>query len=112
MKNATLAVVAMSFLFSAQVLAFGGDTDRGSRIYQQRCAMCHGSDGGGNDGMAVDFREQWYVLSKSDAELARHIRDGFRSPGSTYTAGACPSQVISQRDLRDVLDAIRDKFMQ
>ncbi|WP_303902797.1 c-type cytochrome [Thiohalomonas denitrificans] len=106
----TLLIAIASYLFSAQALAFGGDTDRGSRIYQQRCAMCHGSDGRGNDGMAVDFREEWHVLNKSDEELLRHIRDDFRSSGSRYKSGACPSQMIDDRDLYEVLDYMRDEF--
>lgn len=51
----------------------------GAATYQEKCAICHGADGSGSDTGkslgAPDLRSR-AVQSRSDAELARFIREG------------------------------------
>jgi len=96
---------------ATSAVAFQGDSNRGKRIYMERCAMCHGSDGRGNNGMAPDFREEWHRLGKSDEELAENIRNGMRTPGKYYDSGPKPPQAIDDRDLEDVLAYLRRAFL-
>lgn len=91
--------------------AFQGAADRGRQVYLDYCVMCHGHDGSGNDGMAPDFREEWYRLSKSDAELIDNIRNGMDTPGKSYTSGPMPPQPLSERDLDDVLAYLRRTYL-
>ena len=115
MANGRLAVaVALFSLLASSQFAwgFGGNSERGQGIFMQRCAMCHGPDGGGNDGMAVDFRAEWYRLAKSDAEIAQSLRNGVSTPGRTYNAGAMPPQALNDRDMSDVIAFLRSAFNQ
>lgn len=107
-----LAAVVMSLSPVMAAQAFQGDPEQGREIFMQRCSMCHGADGRGNNGMAVDFREEWYRLTKSDAELMQSLRNGVSTPGRTYSAGMMPPQMLSEREMYDVLNYLRSAFMQ
>lgn len=107
-----LSVVVMSMMPPMTVQAFQGNPDQGREIFTQRCSMCHGHDGRGNNGMAVDFQEEWYRLTKSDDELMQSLRNGISTPGRTYSAGMMPPQMLSKREMYDVLNYLRSAFMQ
>lgn len=92
--------------------AFDGDSGQGQELFMQRCSVCHGPDGRGNNGMAVDFREEWHRLTKSDVELMQSLRNGLSTPGSSYSAGMMPPQMLNEREMRDVLTYLRATFMQ
>jgi mono/diheme cytochrome c family protein len=88
-----------------------GNADRGRMLFNQRCAMCHGEDGRGREGMAADFVGEWHRLTKPDQELIHNIRSGgLRTPGKVYTAGQCPPQMLNDRDMDDVLSHLRNAF--
>jgi len=109
----------MKTVFSVMILWLGisvlshaafGDPTRGKEIYFQRCVMCHGENGDGNNGMAANFREEWHRFTKSDEELAKSIREGFQTPGKHYTAGAMPPQFLTDQELEDVIRFLRETF--
>ena len=112
MKNRfTTTAVALALLYAGTTHAFGpGDAERGKMIFNQRCAVCHGEDGRGKNGMAADFVGEWNRLGKPVAELARNIRSGYQTPGKMYTAGSCPAQPFTDRDMEDVLAHMRTAF--
>ncbi len=112
MKPVSISVATLALWFVAQSHAalLPGDAKRGAEIYSQRCVMCHGENGDGNNGMAANFREEWYRFTKTDDELAESIRNGFQSEGKSYAAGAMPPQVLSDRDLEDVIAYLRSSF--
>ena len=110
MKKAILAGL-LAGACSSQAHSFQGDPDRGRELYMQRCSVCHGVDGRGNDGMAVDFREEWYRLTRSDEELMDSLRNGLSTPGRYYTAGAMPPQMLDREEMFDVLSYLRSAFM-
>jgi len=95
---------------SASSFAALGDPERGKEVYFQRCVMCHGESGDGNNGMAANFREEWHRFTKSDEELANSIRNGFQSAGKHYTAGAMPPQFLTDQELNDVISYLRETF--
>ena len=112
-KTVSLAfvmAVALSSVAPSWAELLPGDAQRGAEIYAQRCVMCHGENGDGNNGMAANFREEWYRFTKSDDELAESIRNGFQSDGKVYAAGAMPPQLMSDRDLEDVIAYLRNSF--
>ena len=104
------AIVAMSFSANMAASPFDGNTVRGEKVYKQRCIMCHGPDGRGQNGLAVNFFEEWYRLTKPDVELIDSIRNGKRTPGTTYGAGEMPPQALDDEQIRDVLAYIRQAF--
>lgn len=107
-------IVALLLLCSTPAAhAFNGmgNPERGKTIFIQRCAMCHGEDGRGRNGMAADLVEEWHRLTKSDQELSHNIRSGgLRTPGKIYTAGQCPPKMLNDRDMDDVLAHLRKAF--
>ncbi len=113
MKPVYISAGALAFWLAAILDAaiLPGDAKRGAEIYSQRCVMCHGESGDGNNGMAANFREEWYRFTKTDEELAKSIRNGFQSTGGrSYAAGAMPPQMLSDRDLEDVIAYLRGRF--
>jgi len=111
----------VSFIVLVLVMAWGGvsvagtssvfgSASKGKVYFSKRCAMCHGEDGRGNNGMAPDFSVEWDRLAKSDDELAAHIREVYRDPTSKnyYNAGKCPrNPTISDGDMEDILAFLR-----
>lgn len=95
---------------AANAIDVMGNSTRGKTVFSQRCAMCHGEDGRGNNGMAADLVGEWQRLTKSDQELKRNIQSGFSTPGKTYTAGQCPPQKLNDRDMEDVLSFLHSVF--
>ena len=88
-----------------------GNPDRGRTIFLQRCAMCHGEDGRGQNGMAPDLVGEWHRLTQSDQDLSRNIRaGGQRTPGKIYMSGLKPPQMLNDRDMDDVLAFMRNAF--
>lgn len=112
MKASSLLVLLLAGGFSAAHAFSGmGNPDRGRLLFNQRCAMCHGEDGRGREGMAADFVGEWQRLTKPDQELSRNIRSGTsRTPGKIYSAGPCPPQMLDERDMDDVLSHLRNAF--
>lgn len=84
-----------------------GNADRGGRLYSQRCAVCHGQDGRGENGMAPDFFEEWHRLTKTDEELAGNIRNNFKTPDGFYNAPSCPSHQLTDENLEDIMAYLR-----
>lgn len=105
-----LSLLLLSSVPAALAANGMGNPERGKTIFSQRCAMCHGPDGRGNNGMAADLVGEWQRLTKSDLELKHNLQSGFRTPGKMYTAGQCPPQVLNERDMDDVLDYLHSAF--
>ena len=55
------------------------DTAEGRRIFESRCAACHGLDGRGAE-RAPDIATRASVRARSDADLSRIIRNGSPEP--------------------------------
>lgn len=87
-----------------------GNPDRGRMIFAQQCTICHGEDGRGREGMAPDLVAEWHRLTKSDQELARNIRTGLQTSGKIYSGGPKPPQIMSDRDMDDVIAYMRNTF--
>lgn len=105
-----LAFAVLCCAPAAHAFSGMGNPDRGKMIFTQRCAMCHGEDGRGREGMAADLVTDWHRLTKSDQELAHNIRSGLQTPGKIYTAGPMPPQILNDRDMDDVLAYVRNTF--
>ena len=104
------AVLVAASTFSVADMSMpglGGSDLEGKRLYDQRCSTCHGVDGAGRSGMAPNFHDEWHRLTKSDSELFRNVRNGFRTPGKFYSSGQCPSQQLSDQDISNVLTHLR-----
>lgn len=110
-KTLILSLLLLCSTQSAYALSGIGNPERGKMTFTQRCAMCHGDDGRGKNGMAADFVGEWHRLTKSDLELSANIRSGnVRTPGKIYSAGQCPPHIFNDGDMSDVLSYIRNAF--
>ncbi|MBY0575764.1 MAG: cytochrome c [Gallionellaceae bacterium] len=114
MKSKSPLILAFAVLCCAPAVhaaSFMGNAERGKMIFSQRCAMCHGEDAKGRDGMAPDLIAEWHRLTKSEDELARNIRTGQQTPGGKiYTGGPPPPLTLSDRDMDDVLAYMKSAF--
>lgn len=82
--------------------------DLGTRVFAQRCALCHGPDGHG-DGPGSkalnpkprNFHDKAYMSSKTDAELLKTIHEG---------KGVMPKWggVLSEQEITAVLAHVRE----
>ncbi len=105
-----MLAVAWSGISVAGTSSVFGNVSKGSLYFSKRCAMCHGEDGRGNDGMAPDFTVEWDRLTKSDSDLAANIRAVYKDPtrSKRYNAGDCPRHpAISDDDMEDILAFLR-----
>ncbi len=100
---AVMAVTATSA--SAQAVAdhqyTSADIEAGSRLYANQCALCHGPNGDGING--VDLRRGVFRRSVSDDDLARVITTGIAAAGM-------PSFRFQPAELTSVLAFIRAGF--
>jgi len=81
-----LVVVAMT-LPTGQI-ALAGEKEAGAKLYQQRCASCHGADGKGTTPIAQalnpkprDHTDGAYMNALSDTHLTKVIRQGGSAVG-------------------------------
>ncbi len=87
------------------------DAERGRQVYMQTCVACHGPDGTGSVPGTPDLTKPGGRLSKSNDVLLEHVRDGFRSEGSSMAMppkGGNPS--LREDELKDVI-AYMHKFI-
>jgi mono/diheme cytochrome c family protein len=56
----------------------GEAIEAGSRVYVANCALCHGANGDGMDG--VDLRRGWFLSARSDEDLRGVITSRLKSP--------------------------------
>lgn len=102
---AACAVVALAAApASAQVADHqytSADIEAGSRLYANQCALCHGPNGDGING--VDLRRGVFRRSVSDDDLARVITTGIAAAGM-------PSFRFQPSELTAVLAFIRAGF--
>jgi len=96
-NNSIRLGVMVSFLLSQA--AFAGDPFTGAQIYNDRCAMCHGSNGKAVVAGTPDFLHT-NILAKPDYELKTFINSG---------RGIMPSfqGVLKDREIEDVISYIR-----
>lgn len=73
-----LAVAALLLVPSASTAA-GPD---GAALFNQTCVVCHGKNGQGAIPGVPDITRKGGPLTKSDAELAASILNGFQTKGS------------------------------
>ena len=86
--------------------------ESGKQVYEQRCAMCHQTDGLGKQGIFPPLRgSQW--ITKDPKLVASIIQYGLGGEidvaGTTYRS-AMPPQELSEQDLYSVVAYIRFAF--
>jgi mono/diheme cytochrome c family protein len=79
--------------------AQSSDVSKGQSIYQQRCAMCHGTTGKGSMAGAPDFKRR-EGLFQSDQSLLARIKAG---------KNACPAYqgILTDQKIYDVIAYLR-----
>jgi cytochrome c oxidase cbb3-type subunit 3 len=76
------ALPVIAVLLCTSVSGIAQDRNPGAQTYEQNCGVCHGDDGKGG-GKASDIATTQSVISLSDADLFKIVRDG--------TAGGMPT---------------------
>jgi cytochrome c6 len=96
-KSRTILIFA-ALLCATPAAAWAADN--GAKVYQSRCAMCHGSDGKANTPAGKSFQTPGFdsaaVMKQSDADLAEIIRKGkgkMPAYGSQLTADQIQSLI-------------------
>lgn len=93
---------------SAATGAAAAPADLGSKVFAQRCALCHGPDGRGDGPGSValnpkprNFHDQAYMKTRTDAQLLEVIQKG---------KGAMPrwQGVISDAEIQAALEHVRE----
>ena len=82
-------------LFPLLAGAQQSSTGAGSRSYEVRCAVCHGSDGNGNERGPTILR---FVGSNSDEQVAALIREG---------RNAMPPHAMEDQEMSELLSFVR-----
>jgi len=100
----TLVLVLACTILTVNAIA-AGDAAAGKEIYAKKCTSCHGAAGEGKDAIAkmmkVEFRNlgSQEVQAKSDAELAKNIKEG--------TGKMKPVADLKDKDVQDVVAFLR-----
>ena len=84
-----------------------GNSTHGRVVYENYCTGCHQADGKGMNGMlGADFTDK-ERMKKTNDELLESIRFGFKGD-----VGQMPpwEGVLSDKQMKDVLQYIRDAF--
>jgi high-affinity iron transporter len=103
-----LVLLGSSVAGKAQLASVMGDIGKGKVLYQQHCAMCHGSHGHGDGPFGTELAPPAANLrapatqAKSDAELLSAIKDG-----KAGTAMQAFRQQLSDQQVHDVLAFVR-----
>jgi len=97
--------------FASDQLGSSDDTKLGKALYSQTCIACHGANGQGALPGVGKFKSADGSLTKSDAELAKSIKEGLVSPGAALSMpakGGNPS--LTDADIRALISYLRDEF--
>jgi mono/diheme cytochrome c family protein len=110
MRETSVFILAASLL----VVSFWGagtgycDYARGQSIFNNKCAICHGSDGKGNGPAAAslspppaDFNSASFWQDMTDAKITNTIQNGH---------GPMPAFNLSSGDIRSVIEYLRQTF--
>jgi mono/diheme cytochrome c family protein len=106
------------FILCAGVLAFfmivlagaqgGAASDSGKRVYEDKCALCHGRNGKGDGPAAAalsprpaDFNSSKFWQSTSDKKIADTIRNGH---------GVMPAFNLTADQIQAVIDYLKQSF--
>src|SRR6476620_6849710 len=89
--------MAILLVVSVTALASRQDVDAGRKVFESRCARCHGADGnGGEMGPPIVLR----LSARDDEQLAALIHEGSPSRGM-------PPNDVAGGELRDLLAFLR-----
>lgn len=90
----------------------GGDAANGQAIFTATCAVCHGSNGEGVEGLGKPFAGSDFINSNSDAEMIAFLLVGRKSddPLNTTGIGMLPkggNPSLTDEDLADLVAFMR-----
>ncbi len=84
-----------------------GNRDEGARLYKEECATCHGPEGRGGEGPALN--NQQLLTSATDTYLVETVRRGRR--GTSMQAFGRPSpahRVLADQEIESIVSFIRN----
>lgn len=109
-KKTVFLMSCIKLLLIAGVIpaaAVPADTERGKKIFADKCAVCHGTHGDGNSPMTklfpkkpTDYTDKAQMEKVPDAELKKTIREGKR-PMPKWDGR------LTEQDIDDVIAYIR-----
>ncbi|MCS7207507.1 MAG: c-type cytochrome [Dehalococcoidia bacterium] len=89
-----------------------GDVNRGKQVYAGTCAVCHGQNAEGVQGLGVDLRKNEFIQRLTDAQLLDFLKVGRAADApDNRTKVAMPPKggnpALTDRDLQDVIAFLR-----
>jgi mono/diheme cytochrome c family protein len=87
-------------------------TGAGQELFQQTCAVCHGANAEGVQGLGKNLNANEFVQSKSDAELVAFLVEGREADHPDNTQGvAMPPKggnpMLTEDDLQQIVTHLR-----
>jgi mono/diheme cytochrome c family protein len=108
---AVAAMVVATRVLAAETPAAGASEATGRRVYAERCAPCHGDDGGGNGPAAAaleprprNFRDATFWKGRDAEQLRQVVRQG--KPGTMMQ----PFQGVLTDDEIDAVVTFVERF--
>ena len=106
------ALVSFVTMGITTVAAEQGDIEAGKKLYQQRCAVCHGPDGTANTDIAKnlepkprDHTDGKYMNNLSNDYLSKVIKEGGKAVGKSQVM---PGQTdLSAPQIQDLIAFVR-----
>jgi len=114
MQDSNVAIVVEPLVFEggpASKAAEATSSLSGSEVFSQTCIACHGGNGKGTVPGAPDFTRSDGPLSQPDDILLKHIKRGFKSPGSAMAMPPKGGNMnLTDGDIKSVLAYLRETF--
>ena len=106
------ALVLLGIVIWATDVMAAGDVAAGNQLYQQRCSICHGSDGKGNTPTAQalnpkprDHTDGAYMNALSNEHLFKVIKQGGAAVGKSPLMP--PQSDLSDQQIQDLIAFLR-----
>lgn len=116
MQDSNVPIVVEPLVFEggpASQVAASASSLSGADVYSQTCVACHGDNGKGTVPGAPNFTKTDGPLSQTDETLFKHIKLGFKSPGSPMAMPPKGGNMsLTDADIKAVVDYLREAYNQ
>lgn len=112
-KQIVLCALALGFIITSTGVQAKGDPKAGKAKYDMLCSACHGATGKGDGAAAAalnpkprNFQDAGYMGKKSDADLAKVIKQGGTATGMSPVMPPWGSS-LNEQEVANIIAYIR-----